>query len=343
MSVWTAVLCSGATHLANRLKKLGLSVCLPFNKHNRFFPNSDIYSRLGKIEDISGKVCVIQSATCSGDLDQEFFTTSDRLFETLQILDVLRGKEKQGETHIAPVEKPAIKKKITNLGVIYTFAPYFLQEKIYKKGECFSAKLALDLTLTKADFVGVIDPHPTKEMHWLHALAREGRYFSISMKDALLKEAEQRFLLKNPLVLSLDKGGQKRFNVHGFGKKRYNSKITLTGNLKVKGRDVILLDDIVRTGTTFLKAQDKLKKNGAKTIIFCAIHSIPTVGVGETPLRNFFLKVKPRFLTTDTVPTLMSIKENPKNTVSCTKLIQKYLEANDYISKITDSSKDIGR
>lgn len=91
--------------------------------------------------------------------------------------------------------------------------------------------------------------------------------------------------LDNPTIVSPDFGGMKRakkyashlgFDTAFISKERLKAnevaEMTLIGS--VKDCDVILVDDMIDTGGTILKAIDLLKKEGAKTARVFAVHGI---------------------------------------------------------------------
>jgi len=89
MKDYDVVLASGAEHLQKRFEELGYRVytsALNYD-HKRMFPNSDIYVKIGKVEQLSDRrVVVVQSCTGSGPAENEKYSTSDRVVELLLLL-----------------------------------------------------------------------------------------------------------------------------------------------------------------------------------------------------------------------------------------------------------------
>jgi len=325
---WEIILCSGAEHLANQFKKLGYNVHTSGLNYDgkRFFPNSDLYTRLENVEKLGGKqVLVIQSATYSGELDKEKFTTADRLWETLQVLDILRKPLKVFEKTHKKYEYHELEPP-KEIIVLYTFLPCALQDKAFKTGEAMSAKLAVELTLAKADKVIAIDPHPPGKLPWIRKLVEDGKLELLSAVPILIEEAAKRFNLESYDLLTPDEGAQERFGIKGFEKQRFNSfTVIISGSSNVKGKKVILVDDLTKSGSTLIKARNFLLKKGAEEVVSCVTHVLPTINEGEKLLRNLVKKLEGKILTTNTVRTKTFEEENPKCLVDVVPIIHNWL------------------
>ena len=104
--------------------------------------------------------------------------------------------------------------------------------------------------------------------------------------------------LKKPLVVSPDLGGTaraKEFAKH-FGtkyialKKQRNKKtgkvLIKSANLKVvKGRDLVLVDDMISTGGSIIKATQFLKKQKCKRVFVACTHAL-LMNDAEKKIRN---------------------------------------------------------
>jgi ribose-phosphate pyrophosphokinase len=93
--------------------------------------------------------------------------------------------------------------------------------------------------------------------------------------------------LKNPLVVSPDQGGKER--AKGFAKEFQSEYIALekkrdrkTGKVEIKtknikevaGRDLILVDDMISTGGSIIKATQFLKKQKCKRVYVACTHAL---------------------------------------------------------------------
>ena len=117
------------------------------------------------------------------------------------------------------------------------------------------------------------------------------KYFTIKTKNVTaipdLAKYFKKLSLKNPLVVSPDQGGKER--AKEFAKEFNSDYIALektrdrkTGKVKiktksldeVKNRDLILVDDMISTGGSIIKATQFLKKQKCKRIYVACTHAI---------------------------------------------------------------------
>ena len=116
------------------------------------------------------------------------------------------------------------------------------------------------------------------------------KYFSMKTKNVTaipdLVRYFKKLSLKNPLVVSPDQGGKERakefakeFNSDYIAlektRDRKTGKVKIkTKNLEVKNRDLILVDDIISTGGSIIKATQFLKKQKCKKIYVACTHAL---------------------------------------------------------------------
>ena len=117
------------------------------------------------------------------------------------------------------------------------------------------------------------------------------KYFTIKTKNVTavpdLAEYFKKLSLKNPLVVSPDQGGLER--AKEFAKEFNSDYIALektrdrkTGKVKIKtkklaeveNRDLILVDDMISTGGSIIKATQFLKKQKCKRIYVACTHAL---------------------------------------------------------------------
>jgi ribose-phosphate pyrophosphokinase len=166
------------------------------------------------------------------------------------------------------------------IGII-PYLPHSRQER-KEKGvrTTISARLMADMIQ-----VAGLDRLITMEVH---TTAIEGFYTipfdNLDPFDLYLKKI-QNLNLKNPTIVSPDLGGMKRaeryadklgYNMAVINKKREKAnevaKMVLIGS--VEDSDVVIVDDMIDTGGTMLKALDLLKQNGAKDFHIYAAHGL---------------------------------------------------------------------
>ena len=122
--------------------------------------------------------------------------------------------------------------------------------------------------------------------------------------------------LKNPLVISPDQGGKKR--AEEFAEKLGTEYIALekardrkNGKVKIKtknanevsGRDLILVDDMISTGGSIVKATQFLKKQNCKRVFVACTHAL-LMNNAEQKIRKAGVT---RIVSTNTIPNKTSL------------------------------------
>lgn len=153
--------------------------------------------------------------------------------------------------------------------------------------------------------------------------------------------------LKNVVIAAPDKGGMTRAT--GYAKLLGANDIALVykerdiavnnesdasamiGN--VKGRDVLMVDDMIDTGGTVVHAAKYLKKQGANKVIICATHGLFS---GSAP-EKFMDSAVDEVLVTDSVPLRPEMQKNKKvSVVSVAPLLSeaiKRIESGESLSR----------
>ncbi len=328
MKDYDVVLASGAEHLRQRFLELGYrAVCCDLNYDGkRMFPNADVYVRVPDIHELSGRrVVVVQSCTGSGPFEDERFSTSDRLVELLLILDALRNPVEVEEVahkqyRTTPVQPPS------RIEVVLTFQPFALQDKAFKTGEAVSARWAMQTIAQLCDVIWTVNPHAPDNLQWVSELAKSNKYKTIDIMPDLISFGKQRFGFTSCMVITPDEGGQERFDVKGFGKSRHNSfSVELHGEIDVADSDVIVIDDLTKSGTTLLKAAERLKSQGARNVGMAVVHVLPLVDKGEQLLEQLVEKSHGLLVTSNTVRTRIFCEKHQSKTYNVVDTLVKYL------------------
>jgi len=111
---------------------------------------------------------------------------------------------------------------------------------------------------------------------------KKNLYESIDVIPDLVEFAKKQFKFKDPVLVSPDEGGQERYKIQGFGKNRENSfKVEITGDLEVRDKEVIIIDDLTKSGSTLLRAKDRLLNQGADSVGMAVAHVLPLMERGE--------------------------------------------------------------
>ncbi|MGI0003749.1 MAG: ribose-phosphate diphosphokinase, partial [Candidatus Nitrosotenuis sp.] len=108
----------------------------------------------------------------------------------------------------------------------------------------------------------------------------------------------KRMHLRNPLVVSPDCGGMTRAKefarLYGTGfialqkqrdRKTGRVKIKTTNLIKVRGRDLVLVDDMISTGGSIVKATEFLKKQKCGRVFVACTHAL-LIGGAEKKIRK---------------------------------------------------------
>lgn len=190
--------------------------------------------------------------------------TDEHIIEYLLLNDAL---ERLGARHV---------------NLVMPWMGYSLQDKVFRDGEPIAAKVVANLvsnSYVRRAFL--LD---------LHNSSTPG-FFSIPTQhlaalNLFVEYAKKNFDLKNSVVASPDFGGLKRaqqfaealhIDLVKIDKQRnlHSGEIVDMGlNGEVEGKNVLIFDDLISTGSTVVSATELLKKHHAKSVHFFATHGI---------------------------------------------------------------------
>jgi ribose-phosphate pyrophosphokinase len=172
----------------------------------------------------------------------------------------------------------------STIKALVPYLPYARQDKLFLQGEALSSKVICEL-IEKSGCDELI----TFDCHFLK---KEGRFSygglninNISLSRAIISYFKGK--LRSPKVISPDEGAsyflarekdkgvmKKTRGVYSKGSTVYRKPKELEVNFDVKGRDVVIVDDIIGTGSTMLKAVEACRKLGAKSVSCGASHGL---------------------------------------------------------------------
>lgn len=222
------------------------------------FPDDDNHIRILPLNDCKGKDVVIYHRL--------YPKQNTALVSLLFILDAVRD---------------AGAKKIT---VVVPYLPYSRQDKKKLNGEVASAYAICNL-LKRAGTDKLI----TFDCHFLNqtGIAKFGELDieNISMGKELAAFAAREFFNGEPCeVISPDAGASYLAAEHGgqhFKKTRkeydgqkihYRDVGEMQGDFDVNGKNILILDDMISTGATMIKALEKIKEGGVSKVCCAATH-----------------------------------------------------------------------
>lgn len=233
-------------------KNSNLKIC---KTELRRFPDNEIYLRI--LTDVKGRHCIVIQST----------PTSDAFLELIFILDTL--KDLGAET----------------INAIIPYIGYSRQDKRFLPGEAISIKTILGVISEKADRITTVNAH------FLSKFPNE--YESLKIKNLTAFPLIAKYFkkkLKRPVLIAPDKGALRYVKEAAsvlnckfgyFEKKRISSEEVemKIEDIDVSGKDAVILDDIISTGGTMLKAIEILKNENANTINVGCVHAVLLKGI----------------------------------------------------------------
>jgi len=274
---------SASTYLAYEIARVGGFSTLPII--SRVFPDGERYVRiLGNVEGM--RIAVIQSMYRSPD---------SYLIEFLLITHTLK---ELGAKEI--------------IGVIPYF-PYARQDTRFNSGEAVSLNIISHLIENSG-----IDKIITIDMH-LHRYSSVSEIFRIPAENLTAMEEIARYLtdnydLRDPVIIGPDEESEQwakkvasiiKCDYDILEKRRISAEEVeiVPREVNVKGRDVVIVDDIISTGGTMAEAIKMLLKLGAKRVIGACTHAILA---GEA-LGKIYRAGAYDLIATNTVPSPISV------------------------------------
>jgi ribose-phosphate pyrophosphokinase len=220
------------------------------------FPDGETYVRfLGEVK--GEKVIVVQSL---GHQPNHY------LIELFLMLDALKDLKAKRVIAVLP------------------YFAYARQDERFKPGEAISLKTVSRLIEEAgADHIFTIDSHR-------HRVVDQDELTKVPLDDLtamaeIAKYMANKYEMTNPAVIGPDaeagawaKTAAEALSVDydALEKKRFDAETVeiKPRHLDLKGRDVLIVDDIISTGNTIIKAIEVLKKNGAQNIYVACTHPL---------------------------------------------------------------------
>jgi len=234
--------------------------------------------------------------------------TSDNVLEWMLTVDALK------------------RKKVASITAVIPYMPYIRQSRVHRKGESLSAEVvAKMLSASGVDRILTFDLHNTSALSFftvpvthVSAISLLPSVVHVKAKDTIIVSPDEGSvpraeyavdLLHLPLVVL-----QKQRSLVVGDKME---KISLHDD--VAGKTIVMVDDIISTGSTIAKAATLLKNHGAKDIIVFAVHAVFSGNAKEV------LETAPidRLIITDTLPRQLDVLPKKIERVSVAPLIQK--------------------
>ncbi len=226
------------------------------NTEIKHFPDGETYIRF--LGDVTKEdVIVIQSLALK---------PNDYLIELFLMLDALKDLKAKRVVTVLP------------------YFAYARQDERFKPGEAISLKTVSRLIeAAGSDYIYTIDSHR-------HRVVDQDELTTVPLHDLsameeLAKYMNSKHTLHNLAVIGPDSeaGAWAKIAADALSvdydalvKKRHDAETVeiQPRELNLKGRDVLIVDDIISTGNTIIKAIDVLKKNGAKDVYVACTHPL---------------------------------------------------------------------
>ena len=212
------------------------------------FPDDECYVRIE--DDLDGEEVVVVQTTWP-DMN---------IVELLLLQDAVREFDVSSVTTVVP------------------YYGYARQDKKFKDGEPVSARAIARAIQMQSDEFLTVDVHAPSVISWFDGIPAKnvsahpevGRFLKEQGVELVLSPDEGRW--ENAKRVATEAGCEADFLV----KERLDGEtVKMTPkSLDVRGRKVAIVDDIISTGSTIVKASEQLRAHGAATIIAVCTHGV---------------------------------------------------------------------
>lgn len=166
--------------------------------------------------------------------------------------------------------------------VVSPYLAYTRQDRVFVSGEIITinlvGKILASLGTTK---LVTIDSHSPNKLDYAFAT------IDLTAIPSLSAYVKRNITINNPIVVSPDEGGierAKRFagliNANMLSLVKIRDRFTgevsasLSGQEILKNRDAVIVDDMISTGTSIIKAIELLKKNNIEDVYVVCTHAL---------------------------------------------------------------------
>lgn len=212
------------------------------------------------------------------------------------------------DTHIIHILSIVAKARERSSKVILVvpYLGYARQDKEFLTGEVITVKVIAKLfKAVGVSKIIVVDVHSNIALNYFGMPKK-----NVSAISALVKKIKK-MKLKSPLIVSPDKGGIERVKMFAqlFGvdyialdkkRDRKTGKVTIENKdlEDIKGRDLVLIDDMISSGGSIIKAVEFLKQRGCRKVVVGCTHALL---INEAEKRIKLAGVS-KIISTNTIP-----------------------------------------
>lgn len=190
--------------------------------------------------------------------------------------------------------------------VVIPYYGFARQDRVARSREPITARLVADLLVTSgATRILSVDIH-TLQIQGFFSVPFDNispyHLFAAAVKESAIKDGNS---IHDIVIVSPDHGSVSRarsfaefFDDSTIGivdKRRPRANVAESVSLigDVKGKLVIMIDDIIDTGNTIVGAAELVKKNGAKDVYVCATHAVFSGNaiekISKSSIKRFFI------------------------------------------------------
>ena len=221
------------------------------------FPDGEHYWRIENTKAIRGKPAVYVCGTIS----------DEAVFELYNVASTL------------------VREQCSSLHLVLPYFGYSTMERAVKDGEIVTAKniacLLSSIPLSpQGNFIYMLDLHSLGMQYYFEKSIHPIHLTSGSVIQKMVADCGE-----NVVLASADMGRAKLIEHMGnqFGlstayimKKRFSATQTEVHalNADVRGRDIVIFDDMIRSGSSIIKAAEAYKNAGAKDIYVAVVHGV---------------------------------------------------------------------
>jgi ribose-phosphate pyrophosphokinase len=218
------------------------------------FPDGEQYVRIENPDLLSSRTAVVVNTMYPGQ--------DKSVMETLMLVDA------------------CLRAGAVDVKLVIPYLAYSRQDKLFLAGEPVSFSIVLK-TLRHLGATGLV----TVDSHNPDKLTEfQGRVVNLLVSDLLVQEALK--YSSNPIVISPDKGALKRaehaavklglrFDYLVKTRDRITGQVSYQPReIRIRGEDIIIVDDIISTGGTIAESSKLLLEAGASSVIVAATHGL---------------------------------------------------------------------
>lgn len=285
-------------------KELGAAIsreipCKKVDVEHKIFPDGESYLRIaGKVE--GEDVVIVQSTYKPQDT------------HVFQLISLSRTARDLGAKRVVAV---------------VPYLAYARQAERYREGEAVTSKIIAEmLEFSGVDLLITVDVHSEIALKSFRIRTK-----SLSSVPAVVNYIKNVKGIRDPVVVAPDKEREQHVSLvaERLGtdyiyltkqRDRLTGKVTTTiddvSTTKVRGRDALIVDDIISTGDTMLNAINLIRKAGSRDIYAICTHPVLASGALEKLMGSGLKGIA----ATDTIPSPISV-------ISVASIVASYLSS----------------